>query len=80
MEAVDVGYRTARLVQSPWGWDDTIVTYGLQGPQQVTKSLDTQFSSVQSLSCIQLWDPMDCSTPGLPVHHQRMEFTQTLVH
>ena len=80
MEAVDVGYRTAWLVQSPWGWDDTIVTYGLQGPQQVTKSLDTQFSSVQSLSCIQLWDPMDCSTPGLPVHHQRMEFTQTLVH
>ena len=25
-------------------------------------------------------DPMDCSTPGLPVHHQLPEFTQTLVH
>ena len=26
------------------------------------------------------WQPMDCSTPGLPVHHQLMEFTQTHVH
>ena len=25
-------------------------------------------------------DPMDCSMPGLPVHHQLLEFTQTLVH
>ena len=32
-------------------------------------------SSVQSL-----WDPMDCSTPGLPVHHQCLEFTYTHVH
>ena len=49
MEALDVGYRTGRLVPSPWGWDNTIVTYGLQGPQQATKSLDTQFSSVAQL-------------------------------
>ena len=27
-----------------------------------------------------LFDPMDCSTPGLPVHHQLPEFTQTHVH
>ena len=27
-----------------------------------------------------LWDPMNCSTPGLPVHHQLPEFTQTHVH
>ena len=39
-----------------------------------------QFSSVQSLSCVQLCDPMNCSTPGLPVHHQLPEFTQTHVH
>ena len=38
------------------------------------------FSSVQSLSCVQLCDPMNRSTPGLPVHHQLPEFTQTLVH
>ena len=36
-----------------------------------------QFSSVQWLSHIRLWDPMDRSTPGLPGHHQLPEFTQT---
>ena len=39
------------------------------------------FSSVQSLSCVWLCcDPMNCSTPGLPVHRQLPEFTQTGVH
>ena len=38
-------------------------------------------SSVQfSRSVGTLWDPMDCSTPGLPVHHQLPESTQTHVH
>ena len=36
-------------------------------------------NSVQSLSQVRLCDPMDCSTPGLPVHHQLPEFTQTHV-
>ena len=31
-------------------------------------------------SCLTLCDPMDCSMPGFPVHHQLPEFTQTLVH
>ena len=38
-----------------------------------------QFSSVAQ-SCPTLCDPMSCSTPGLPVHHQLPEFTQTHVH
>ena len=42
--------------------------------------LTYQFNSVQSLSHVRLCDPMDCSTPGLPVHHQLPEFTQTHVH
>ena len=37
-------------------------------------------SSVQSLSRVWLCDPMNCSTSGLPVHHQLPEFTQTHVH
>ena len=41
--------------------------------------LSVQFSSVVR-SCPTLWDPMNCSTPGLPVHHQLPEFTQTHVH
>ena len=36
-----------------------------------------QFSSVQLLSCVRLCDPMNRSTPGLPVHQQLPEFTQT---
>ena len=38
-----------------------------------------QFSSVGQ-SCPTLFDPVDCSTPGLLVHHQLLEFTQTSVH
>ena len=38
-----------------------------------------QFGSVAQ-SCPTLCNPMDCSTPGLPVHHQLPEFTQTHVH
>jgi len=38
-----------------------------------------QFSSVAQLDPT-LYQPMDCSTPGFPVHHQVPEFTQTHVH
>ena len=38
-----------------------------------------QFSSVAQ-SCLTLCDPMNRSTPGLPVHHQLPEFTQTHAH
>ena len=38
-----------------------------------------QFSSAAQ-SCPTLCDPMDCSRPGLPVHHQLPEFAQTHVH
>ena len=38
-----------------------------------------QFSSVAQ-SCLTLCNPMDCSTPGLPVHHQLLELAQTQVH
>ena len=42
----------------------------------------SQAESVSSVaqSCPTLCDPMDCSTPGFPVHHQLPEFTQTHVH
>ena len=38
-----------------------------------------QFSSVTQ-SCLTLCDPMNCSMPGLPVHHQLLVSTQTYVH
>ena len=36
--------------------------------------------SLVAQSCLTLCDPMDCSTPGLPVHHQFVQPTQTHVH
>ena len=42
--------------------------------------LQDQLSSVQLLSHVRLCDPPDCSTPGLPIHHQLPGFTQTHVH
>ena len=41
--------------------------------------LTVQFSSVAQ-SCLILCDTMNCSAPGLPVHHQLPESTQTHVH
>ena len=48
----------------------------LQGRAAVTVCPSVQFNH----SCPTLRDPMDCSMPGLPVHHQLPEFTQTHVH
>ena len=52
-------------------------------PAILTKGC-VQFSSVQfssvTQSCLTLCDPMNHSTPGLPVHHKLPEFTQTHVH
>ena len=39
-----------------------------------------QLSSIQLLSCVQIYDPMDCSMPVLLVHHQLPKLTQTHVH
>ena len=41
------------------------------------KVLIFQFSSVTQL-CLTLCDSMDCSSPGMPVHHQLLEFTQLM--
>ena len=42
-------------------------------------SLEVQFSSVAQ-PCLTLCDPVNCSMPDFPVHHQLPEFTQTHVH
>ena len=44
-----------------------------------TIGYSVQFSSVAQ-ACLTLCDPMDCSTPGLPVYHQLLDFTQADVH
>ena len=56
------------------------VVFTIQTKVKCLKYLrNIQFSSITQ-SCLTLYDPMDCSTPGLPVYHQLPEFTQTHVH
>ena len=51
----------------------------LVSPAVSKRRIIRQFRSVAQ-SCPTLHDPMDHSTPGLPVHHQLLEFTQAHVH
>ena len=56
----------------------SIVLYQFFAPSQ-NWDQNPQFSSVAQ-SCLTLCNPMNRSTPGLPVHHHLLEFTQTHVH
>ena len=62
------GYLNSIAWEAAWFWSSSHNS----GPL-------TQFSSVAP-SCSTLCNPMNCSTPGLPVHHQLPDFTQTHVH
>ena len=56
-----------------------LVMFSHTDPVRYMKILINQFSSVTQ-SCKTLWDLMDCTTPGLLVHHQLQELAQTYVH
>ena len=65
-----------------WGEESFTLVVGLNASVAVSflfSHVTVQFSSVAQ-SCLTLGDPVECSTPGLPVHHQLPEFTQTHVH
>ena len=73
---------------SPWGHEELDTAEGLNSNNNIIDlqhyvssrcATSIQFSSVPQ-SCPTLCDPMNCSTPGHPVHHQLLEFTQTHVH
>ena len=59
------GISQARLLE----WVGISFSKGASRPRDQTRVSCFQFSSVAQ-SCPTLCDPMDCSTPGLPVHHQ----------
>ena len=65
-------------------WECTLVQPLWRTVWRLLKKLEIELPSVQlssaSQSCPTLWDPMNCSTAGLPVHHQLLEFMQTHVH
>ena len=59
-----------------YGWVPFLFTWNYRN---IVNQLSDQIRSVAQ-SCPTLCDPMNCSMPGLPVHHQLPEFTQTHVH
>ena len=69
-----IGFLTTQMLEYP---KSTRLNFESHSHSGHTRSV--QFSSVTQL-CLTPCDPMNCSTPGLPVHHQLPEFTQTHVH
>ena len=65
-------FKFISLVWINWQWVSTKI--------QILLLSFRKFSSVLSLSCVRLCDPMDCSTSGFPVHHQLPKLAQTHVH
>ena len=61
------------------GWPTCASPHGRQGTARLLEKRSVQFSSVAQF-CPTLGNPMDCSTPGLRVHHQLPELAQTYVH
>ena len=59
--------------------DEALFNSGRALPTSLVAHLDCPVSSVAQL-CPTPCNPMNCSTPGLPVHHQLLEVTQTHVH
>ena len=65
---------------SPGGWAGPLLSSSAQSlfSEQAWQCFQSVSSVAQSFPT--LCDPMNCSTPGLPVHHQHPEFIQTHVH
>ena len=64
---------------SPWGRKESNM---IEEPNPAQHSAAYGSNSVSSVTqlCLALCDPMDCSPPGFPVHHQLPELAQTHVH
>jgi len=71
-------FPSPRHESEKWKWSRSVVSDCL--PLLWYSLLYWTQGSVQSLSRVWLFDPMDCSTPGFPVHHQLPELAQTHVY
>ena len=73
------GFVPTPFLQNNTIYIDWLIFFSCLG-QRLNRCLTSvQFNSVTQ-SCLTLCDPMNCSTPGLLVHHQLLESTQTHVH
>ena len=71
-------------ILASWGLYYSEISIGASLKHIHVMNVDTvglyQFSSVQLLSCVWLCNPMDCSKPCFPVHHQPSKLPQTHIH
>ena len=74
---------------SPSNEHSGLISFRMDWLDLLAKAISRVFSNITAAvgaaakspqSCPTLCDPMDCSTPGFPVHHQLLEPTQTRVH
>ena len=68
--------RLYQIICTLWPLIPSLVIY----PKVIIPNRRNVFISSVAQSCPTLCDPMDCSTPGFPVHHQLPELAQTQVH
>ena len=76
-----IKYTTIDITKLSKEYCETVVSPDLDITNSLPLNLDVsvQFRSVAQ-SCLTLYDPMNRSMPGLPIHHQLLEFTETHVH
>ena len=67
----------SRLIAEPQDLLALFLPLPSQSLKLISQAYLVQFSSITQ-SCPILCDPMDCSTPGFPVHHQLLELTQLM--
>ena len=73
-----------KIVTFHWGLltDPSLIKWSRLAHQKLIKLISLPSDQIRSVAqpCPTLWDPMNRSTPGLHVHHQLPEFTQTHAH
>ena len=79
METQKISNSQSSLKKEEWNWRNQPSRSQIILQSYSHQDSMVQFSSVAQ-SCPTLCDPMNRSMPGLPVHHQLPEFTQTHVH
>ena len=78
-KSINVIYHINKLKDAEKAFDKIQHTFMIKALQKAGREgTSVQFSPVAQ-SCLTLYDPVNCSMPGLPVHHQLPEFTQSQV-
>ena len=73
------GNRRGKEAEEIRRWQEYTEEIYRKGLNDPAITMMVQFSSVDQ-SCPTLCNPMDCSMPGFPVHHQLLELTQSHIH